>query len=121
MRVVPVGPRLATVLEMIRVDPDGEDLPPDAFVLGDEIGQRIASVKTAWRGSCTLSLLSSSIRTSPLPYDGEYRRQGSEDTRFVDYFGTTQSIVTSIGSNDDGVFETSLRDERFLPFEGASA
>jgi hypothetical protein len=56
--------------------------------------------------SCTLSLLSSSIRTSPLPSDGEYRRQGSEDTRFVDYFGTTQSIVTSTGSNDDGMFET---------------
>ena len=53
--------------------------------------------------------------------DGEYARQGSEDDRFVDYFGTIQSIVTSSGNNDSGMFETNLRDERFLPFEGAGA
>ena len=48
-------------------------------------------------------------------------RQGSEDDRFVDYFGTIQSIVTSSGTNDSGMFETNLNDERFLPFEGAGA
>jgi hypothetical protein len=69
--------------------------------------------------SCTLSLLSSSLRKSPLGDD--YARQGSEDERFVDYFGTIQSIVTSSGNNDGGMFETNLRDERFLPFEGAGA
>ena len=50
-----------------------------------------------------------------------YARQGSEDDRFVDYAGAVQSIVTSGGSNDSGMFETNLRDERFLPFEGAGA
>ena len=50
---------------------------------------------------------------------GEVSR--SEDDRFVDYIGPTQSIVTSGGSNDGGMFETNLRDERFLPFEGAGA
>ena len=49
------------------------------------------------------------------------QRQGSEDDRFVDYFGTIQSIVTSSGNNDSGMFETNLRDERLLPFEGAGA
>ncbi len=44
-----------------------------------------------------------------------------EDDRFVDYIGAVQSIVTSTGSNDAGMFETNLRDERFLPFEGAGA
>ena len=39
--------------------------------------------------------------------------------RFADYFGTIQSIVTSVGGNDSGMFETNLRDERLLPFEGA--
>jgi Tc toxin complex TcA C-terminal TcB-binding domain len=68
--------------------------------------------------SCTLSLLKSSLRKSPLLKDNEYRRQGSEDDRFADYFGTIQSIVTSSGNNDSGMFETNLRDERFLPFEG---
>jgi len=71
--------------------------------------------------SCTLSLLKSSLRKSPLLADGEYPRQGSEDDRFVDYFGTIQSIVTSSGNNDSGMFDTNLRDERILPFEGAGA
>jgi hypothetical protein len=53
--------------------------------------------------------------------DDEYKRQGSEDDRFVDYFGTIQSIVTSSGNNDSGMFKTNLRDERLLPFEGAGA
>jgi hypothetical protein len=74
--------------------------------------------------SCTLSLLKSSLRKSPLIKDDEddgYKRQGSEDDRFIDYFGTIQSIVTSGGNNDSGMFETNLRDERLLPFEGAGA
>ena len=70
--------------------------------------------------NCTLSLLKSSLRKSPVAGDG-YARQGSEDDRFVDYIGAVQSIVTSSGQNDSGMFETNLRDERFLPFEGAGA
>lgn len=68
--------------------------------------------------NCTLSLLKSSLRKSPIAGD-DYARQGSEDGRFVDYIGAVQSIVTSSGQNDSGMFETSLRDERFLPFEGS--
>jgi hypothetical protein len=71
--------------------------------------------------NCTLSLLRSSIRKSPVPKDGEYARQGADDDRFVDYAGAIQSIVTSSASNDTGLFETNLRDDRFLPFEGAGA
>lgn len=71
--------------------------------------------------TCTLTLLRSSIRTSPLLQEDSYARQGSEDARFADYFGAAQSIVTSGGVNDSGMFETNLRDERFLPFEGAGA
>lgn len=69
--------------------------------------------------SCTLSLLESHVRKSSLPKNNLYKRQGSEDDRFVDYTGAVQSIVTSGASNDSGLFETNLRDERFLPFEGA--
>jgi hypothetical protein len=71
--------------------------------------------------NCTLSLLKSSLRKSPAPKDGEYARQGLGDERFADYIGAVQSIVTSSAQNDSGLFETSLRDERFLPFEGAGA
>ncbi len=71
--------------------------------------------------NCTLSLQRSSLRKSSILKDGAYVRQGSEDDRFVDYFGTVQSIVTSSGNNDSGMFETNLQDARFLPFEGAGA
>jgi hypothetical protein len=68
--------------------------------------------------NCTLSLLRSTVRKSP---DGTYQRTPEDDDRFVDYFGSVQSVVTSGASNDSGMFETNLRDERFLPFEGAGA
>jgi len=71
--------------------------------------------------NCTLTLVGSSVRKSSLLADGEYARQGAGDDRFVDYPAAAQSIVTSAGSNDAGLFETNLRDERFLPFEGAGA
>jgi hypothetical protein len=71
--------------------------------------------------SCTLSLLKSSVRKSPLLSEDGYARAGTEDSRFIDYYGTIQQIVTSSGNNDSGMFETNLRDERFLPFEGAGA
>ena len=46
-----------------------------------------------------------------------YAREDAEDDRFSDYFGSLQSIVTSSAQNDSGLFETNLRDERYLPFE----
>ncbi|HVZ38033.1 MAG TPA: toxin [Candidatus Kapabacteria bacterium] len=70
--------------------------------------------------NCTLSLLRSSIRTSTISNSG-YARTGADDSRFTDYSGGMQSIVTSSGSNDSGMFETNLRDDRYLPFEGAGA
>ena len=68
--------------------------------------------------NCTASLLSSSVRISPL-LAGGYLRNGEDTTRFIDYFGAIQSVVTSSASNDGGLFETNLRDERYLPFEGS--
>jgi len=32
-------------------------------------------------------------------------------------YGTIQAVVTSSGQGDSGLFETNLRDERYLPFE----
>lgn len=73
--------------------------------------------------SCKLTLLRSSVRTSSLLLDNTYSRKDepNTDTRFVDYVGSVQSIVTSTGNNDTGMFETNLRDERMLPFEGMGA
>lgn len=72
--------------------------------------------------NCTLSLQKSIVRRSLLLNDGYSRKdRDEEDHRFVDYYGAIQSIVTSNAQNDSGLFETNLRDERFLPFEGQGA
>lgn len=69
--------------------------------------------------NATLSLLRSSIRTSPLPGENGFARTGSEDARFIDHFGSVEQVVTSSGLNDSGLHEVSLKDDRPLPFEGA--
>src|SRR5262245_6225150 len=48
-RRVPLSSVLRAVLERRRLDPAGEVLPPDAYVLGDEVGRPRRSLKTAWR------------------------------------------------------------------------
>ncbi|CAG0965029.1 hypothetical protein ANRL2_01192, partial [Anaerolineae bacterium] len=68
---------------------------------------------------CTLTLLKHSVRHSSNA-SGNYTRDiENDDSRFIDSFGAIQSIVTSSAQNDSGLFETNLRDERYLPFEGA--
>jgi hypothetical protein len=69
--------------------------------------------------NCTLTLVKSSTRTASTLLDGAYPRDGAEDGRFSDHFGSVQSIVTSSAQNDSGMFETNLRDERYLPFENS--
>jgi hypothetical protein len=70
--------------------------------------------------NCTLTLLKSSIRKTQVLRDGTlYERESAEDDRFNDYFGSLQSIVTSSAQSDSGLFETNLRDERYLPFENS--
>lgn len=71
--------------------------------------------------NCTLSLLKSTIRKSSNLLEEMYERNPEGDNRFIDSFGTIQSIVTSNAQNDSGMFETNLRDERYLPFEGTGA
>lgn len=71
--------------------------------------------------NCTLTQTKSSIRRSPLLQDGSYPREGPEDDRFSDHFGSSRSIVTSSGQNDSGLFDANLRDERHVPFEGTGA
>lgn len=69
--------------------------------------------------NATLTLLSNRIRTSTV--DPHIPYQGVDDTRFITNLGGIQSIAASTGQNDSGLFELNLRDERYLPFEGAGA
>jgi hypothetical protein len=68
--------------------------------------------------NCTLTLLKSSIRKTAIIGD-QYGRIDANDDRFSDHFGSLQSIVTSSAQNDSGMFESNLRDERYLPFENS--
>ncbi len=85
------------------------------------VGLTIPCVTGPYTGvNCTLTLLNSRIRTSSNA-SGNYPQSDDNDRRFIEQAGAIESIVTSSGQNDSGLFETNLRDERYLPFEGAGA
>ncbi len=85
------------------------------------VGITVPCVAGPYSGiNCTLTLQSSSIRHSNTLWTNKYARQ-ADDPRFADSVGAVQSIVTSGAQNDSGMFETNLRDERYLPFEGQGA
>ncbi|MFI6996946.1 neuraminidase-like domain-containing protein [Nocardia sp. NPDC050175] len=69
----------------------------------------------------TATLTNSSIRVDTRLPDGHYVRKMPQDTRFRDYSGPIESIVTSTAQDDSGLFESGQRDDRFLPFEGMGA
>jgi hypothetical protein len=76
---------------------------------------RAQLVKSAYRQNATL-----------LPGTHGYDRlaaddPGAPDGRFIDDRKVLEAMVTSTAQNDAGLFEPSLRDERYLPFEGAGA
>jgi integrase len=51
-RRVPITPRLRAILEYRRTGPDGKEHGPDAYVFGNEVGEMIGRVYTAWRATC---------------------------------------------------------------------
>jgi hypothetical protein len=67
---------------------------------------------------CKLTLLANRTRVDPRPTP-QYALTGPEDQRFEFNSGGVRSVVTSNGRDDPGAFEFNLRDERYLPFEGA--
>jgi hypothetical protein len=70
-----------------------------------------------------LALTKSRIRVSPLETgaNGEFAWEGPDDSRFSDYYGRVQTIVTSTAQSDGGFFEPAPGDDRYLPFEGVGA
>lgn len=71
--------------------------------------------------NCTLSLINNGIRISDDVTAGYGDPLTANDTRFVRNPVPIQSIATSHGQNDAGMFELNFSDERYLPFEGAGA
>jgi integrase len=51
-RLLPIGTRLRAMLEMRRTDADGKPFGPDAYVFGNEVGERIMWISWEWRRAC---------------------------------------------------------------------
>lgn len=66
----------------------------------------------------SVTLTGSSVRTeSRVPSGSSY----ADSTNYTESTLGRDTIVVSRGESDTGLFETNLRDERYLPFEGAGA
>ena len=103
-------------------EPFDLDCPGHYFRRIKSVAVSIPCVTGPYTGvNCTLTLLNSSIRTTSQVSGNNYARTGSGDIRFQDYYGSVQSVVTSSGQADGGLFETNLNDERYLPFELSGA
>jgi hypothetical protein len=77
--------------------------------------------------SCKLSQVSNKYRKnmafiqSASTAKDKYGEVAGNDDRFVYNVGAIQSIATSHGQSDSGMFELDFRDDRYLPFEGTGA
>lgn len=69
--------------------------------------------------SCILTLSKNEYRVNEDVTNGYIKT--ANDNRFVSAHVPTNSIQTSDGNYDDGMFEFNFNDERYLPFEGAGA
>ncbi len=70
--------------------------------------------------NATLSLLRNRVRISG-DSQQDYSYTGMEDLKFRHDLIGVQSIATSSGQNDSGVFQLNFEDERYLPFERTGA
>lgn len=105
---------------------------PESFFDADYPGQYMRRIKNVTLTipcvvgpytslNCRLTLLGNKTRVSGSPGDQYPEDVENGDDRFVNNFAAVQSIATSHGMNDSGLFEVNFRDERYLPFEGAGA
>ncbi|HEU4914211.1 MAG TPA: neuraminidase-like domain-containing protein [Candidatus Saccharimonadales bacterium] len=74
--------------------------------------------------SAKLSLVGNKYRKNTNPDNMAatgYAEDPGNDERFVYNVGTIQSVATSHGQKDSGLFELQFKDDRYLPFEGTGA
>jgi hypothetical protein len=93
------------------------DFPGHYFRRIKNVNVSVPSVVGPYTGvNGTLTLLSSSVRTKSIVAD-RYDSEENYSTSRV----PIQSVATSSGHNDSGLFQLDFRDDRYLPFEGAGA
>jgi Tc toxin complex TcA C-terminal TcB-binding domain len=107
-----------------------EIMIPESFFDADYPGQYMRRIKSVALSipcvvgpytslNCRLTLLANKTRVSSEAGDQYAENLEGGDDRFVNNFAAIQSIATSHGLNDAGLFEVNFHDERYLPFEGA--
>ncbi|WP_437912414.1 hypothetical protein WME73_35360 [Sorangium sp. So ce302] len=98
------------------------DYPGHYFRRIKSVAVTIPTVTGPYAGvSCTLTLSNTRVRPPPQPQQPAVTAETYPDTEDfrTDLVPLTGVIATSGGVNDAGLFEPNLRDERYLPFEGA--
>ena len=58
LRRLPISPRLAGVLDMLRLDPAGHEHSPTAYVFGNGIGEYVKDPKKVWAKCCAAAGIS---------------------------------------------------------------
>ncbi|WP_437575049.1 neuraminidase-like domain-containing protein [Sorangium sp. So ce887] len=98
------------------------DYPGHYFRRIKSVAVTVPTVTGPYAGvNCTLTLSNTSVRPPPQGQQPPVTAETYAETENfrTDLVPLTGVIATSGGVNDAGLFEPNLRDERYLPFEGA--
>jgi integrase len=95
-RVVPISKRLLAVLERRRIGGDGERFADDSYVFGNEVGERVKSVKTAWE-NCRRRAGVTGLHFHDLrrEFGSRLRESGASDHDVRDWLGHSNITTTS--------------------------
>ena len=96
LRVIPIGARLRAELEMREHAPDGTPFGPEAYVFGNAAGEKISTVKTAWRATCRRAHVEDlQIRDLRREFGSRLRESGASDHDVRDFLGHANISTTS--------------------------
>jgi integrase len=121
-RAVPMTTRLRSVLEMRKHDPAGQELPPNALVFGNAVGEPVKSIKDGWRGACERSGVKGLIFHDLRREFGSrlLETPGVADHDVRDWLGHANITTTSRYLATTGI-RRQLRLRRFEEFRAAQA
>lgn len=89
---------------MRRHGPDGKELAPETFVFGNEVGEQVACIKTAWRATCRRAgIRDLHFHDLRREFGSRLMESGAEQHDIRDFLGHANITTTSryLKSNDD--------------------
>jgi integrase len=95
-RDVPMTTRLCAILEMRRLAPDGREHPVDAYVFGNEVGERVGRVVTAWKAACRRAKITDlHFHDLRREFASRLLESGASDHEVRDWLGHANITTTS--------------------------